>query len=400
MRTLLATTLKLVVSIFFAVTLTYGQFSTWNFTGNNSANATFPATGFDSRLVSTSGASNITRGATASAVASANSFSTNGFGNNGISTANTDYFQITLSPTGSNRLSIYQINATLAGTASFAAAPGVSSQFAYSLDGVNFTLIDSPQVKIGSPQTLTEISTSGIAALQNILAGTTVTIRYYASGQTTNGTWGLNSASSTSPGLAIDGVISLLDITNPNLLIGYLSVPYTIPLNTIGGIPPYTYSVVDGSVPPGLTLNSNGTWSGIPNQVGAYSFDVVVTDSTPFAINLEDPLDKMFSPSSPNFKRESFYFPIKGPTASASIVRGRLVTPSGRGLANSQVVLTNTRSGEISYARSGSFGNFTFEDLPTGDFYILDVPSKKYRFNQTSFTLNGDLTDLVLVAER
>jgi hypothetical protein len=63
------------------------------------------------------------------------------------------------------------------------------------------------------------------------------------------------------------------------------------------------------------------------------------------------------------------------------------------------VVLTNTRTGEIRYTRSGSFGNFDFEDCQSGDFYILDIPSKKYRFNQQSFTLGGDLTDLVLTAE-
>ncbi len=216
MRKILTTLLTIFLFTLLAVSVSFGQVATWNFTGNNAANATVPATGYDSRLVSTSGASNITRGATATAVAGTNSFSTNGFGNNGISTANTDYFQITLSPTGTNRLSILSINATLAGTSSFAAAPGVTSQFAYSLDGANFTLIDLPQVKVGSPQTLNEIGTTGIAALQNITAGTTLTIRYYASGQTTNGTWGLFSPNSASPALAIDALLTPLDITNPN----------------------------------------------------------------------------------------------------------------------------------------------------------------------------------------
>jgi hypothetical protein len=87
------------------------------------------------------------------------------------------------------------------------------------------------------------------------------------------------------------------------------------------------------------------------------------------------------------------------PTAAGSSLRGRLVTSTGRGVSNSQVVLTNAATGEVRYARSSSFGYFRFEDLPTGDLYILDVPSKRFLFNQTSFTLNGDLTDLVLTAQ-
>jgi hypothetical protein len=86
------------------------------------------------------------------------------------------------------------------------------------------------------------------------------------------------------------------------------------------------------------------------------------------------------------------------PTAAGSTVSGRLVTPSGRGLSNAQVVLTNTRTGEVRVVRSSSFGRFNFEELSTGDFYILEVPSKRYRFNPLSFTLNEDLTDLVLTA--
>jgi hypothetical protein len=89
---------------------------------------------------------------------------------------------------------------------------------------------------------------------------------------------------------------------------------------------------------------------------------------------------------------------LLAPTAAGSTVNGKLVAPSGRGLANSQVMLTDATTGEVRYTRSGSFGMFTFTDLPSGHFYILDVPSKRYHFNQTSFTLNGDLDDLILTA--
>lgn len=87
------------------------------------------------------------------------------------------------------------------------------------------------------------------------------------------------------------------------------------------------------------------------------------------------------------------------PTAANSVVRGKLLAPNGRGLSNATVVLTNATTGEIKYTRSSAFGYFHFDNCESGNFYILDVPSKRFRFDQTSFTLNGDLTDLILTAQ-
>jgi hypothetical protein len=45
----------------------------------------------------------------------------------------------------------------------------------------------------------------------------------------------------------------------------------------LGG--PYTFTVVSGTLPPGLTLHSDGTWTGNnPSDLGDYSFSVKVVD--------------------------------------------------------------------------------------------------------------------------
>jgi CSLREA domain-containing protein len=87
------------------------------------------------------------------------------------------------------------------------------------------------------------------------------------------------------------------------------------------------------------------------------------------------------------------------PTAADASIRGRILTPFGRGLTNATVVLTNSNTGEIRMARSASFGYFNFQDLQTGDFYILNVNSKRYTFNPQSFTLNENIDDLILTPQ-
>lgn len=209
MKKLLLAKSVLVLFVLLAVSKSYGQIAAWDFTGiGGSSIASTAATTFNANLVTASNANHITRGAGAAWSTGNNSWRTVGFQNNGISTANTDYFQITIGTSSGFKVSLSTIDAKFAGTGTFAAAPGVTNQFAYSLNGTSFTLIGSPQVTVGTPATLTQIDLSGIAALQDVPSGTTITIRYYASGQTTTGGWGFNSPGAGQNGLAIGGTVA------------------------------------------------------------------------------------------------------------------------------------------------------------------------------------------------
>jgi Calx-beta domain/Carboxypeptidase regulatory-like domain len=86
------------------------------------------------------------------------------------------------------------------------------------------------------------------------------------------------------------------------------------------------------------------------------------------------------------------------PTAADASIRGRLLTPTGRGLMNAYVILTNTNTGEVRTARSTSLGYFNFQNLQTGEFYVVNVQSKRYQFNNQSFTLDENIDDLVMTA--
>jgi uncharacterized repeat protein (TIGR02543 family) len=190
----------------------------WDFNSIASSSTinTFTSTTFNTNLIAANGSNNITRGSGAPWSNAGSSFRTTGFQNNGISVTNTDYFQITLQPVVGKLISLSSINANASGTATFCASPGVSSQFAYSLDGINFTLIGTPVVTIGTPASLPTIDLSNIAQLQNVPAGTIITIRYYASGQTSTGGWGFYSSAAGVNGLAVSGFVNSA-LTPPTL---------------------------------------------------------------------------------------------------------------------------------------------------------------------------------------
>ncbi len=208
--------MKRIFTILFLATIASSsvsaQVATFNFFGASS-----PAT-----LAGTSDAnatlSLLSRGAGAPASTASNSFRTTGFQNNGIALTNTDYFQFSIQANTGNTLALTGITATFAGTATFAAASGVTNQFAYSIDGAAFQFTGPAVITIGTPQTATFTFDAATAlALSNVPATSIVTFRYFASGQTTTGGWGFFSVSASTQNLTLDGTV------NPTVLPLYVS---------------------------------------------------------------------------------------------------------------------------------------------------------------------------------
>ena len=59
---------------------------------------------------------------------------------------------------------------------------------------------------------------------------------------------------------------------------GTVTYAYNFVFTANGGSPPYTWTS-SGTVPPGLTVGSDGTVSGTPTQVGTFAFSLTATDS-------------------------------------------------------------------------------------------------------------------------
>jgi glucose/arabinose dehydrogenase len=73
-------------------------------------------------------------------------------------------------------------------------------------------------------------------------------------------------------------------------------------------------------------------------------------------------------------------------------VSGRVTTPTGQGLRNATVVLTDA-SGVRRTATTSSFGIYQFDGVPTGGAYTITVQSKRYRFAPKQQQVNYQLTD-------
>lgn len=85
------------------------------------------------------------------------------------------------------------------------------------------------------------------------------------------------------------------EITDDDLALATVGVPYTVTLRASGGHPPYAWSLAQGALPEGLGLDGmTGVIGGIPEAVGAWSFVARVVDNdgqsstTDFVLEVQD----------------------------------------------------------------------------------------------------------------
>lgn len=81
------------------------------------------------------------------------------------------------------------------------------------------------------------------------------------------------------------------------------------------------------------------------------------------------------------------------PTVS---ITGRVTTPTGQGLRNAIVGLTDS-TGVKRTATTSSFGVYSFSGVPVGAGYSMAVASKRYRFSPRVFDITGSLTGVDFV---
>ncbi len=98
--------------------------------------------------------------------------------------------------------------------------------------------------------------------------------------ETTGGGTFFNASLGVRASIDLDAVPAPVSIATPVLPDARWNVAYSAPLRAGGGYPEPAWSLVSGSLPPGLALSPDGIVSGTPAAAGDFEFTVRATDAT------------------------------------------------------------------------------------------------------------------------
>ncbi len=155
---------------------------------------------------------------------------------------------------------------------------------------------------------------------------------------------------------------ALFITTSPLLPNGQVGTLYYAALNATGDNPPFSWTVISGSPPPGVSLAASGVVSGTPTIAGTYNFTARVTDSIagtasqPFIITISQPPLHFLDTDLLSAKEAQSYtdvIRVSGGTTpyTWSVISGNL--PSG-------ITLSSATGNIIGIPAKGSAGSYSF----------------------------------------
>ncbi len=86
-----------------------------------------------------------------------------------------------------------------------------------------------------------------------------------------------------------------------------------------------------------------------------------------------------------------------GPTAAGVTVSGRVMTSEGRGVRTATVTITDSH-GVVRQTVSGVDGMYSFDNVESGQTYVMAVRSRRYQFEPRIVNVTDNLTDLDFIA--
>jgi len=156
-----------------------------------------------------------------------------------------------------------------------------------------------------------------------------------------------------------------LSISPSSLPSGTTATPYSASLSASGGIPPYTWAITSGQLPPGLHFNTaTGAISGTPILVTTSSFTVTVTDSetTPVSLSQSYSISIAAGTNNDSLIVGQYSFLFQGFDSDGAVALGGSITANGTGKITGGGLDSNRVSGVIggsSIPRAGLTGTYS-----------------------------------------
>ena len=157
-------------------------------------------------------------------------------------------------------------------TFSTTSVPTVVNGSAYSTNfsvGGNVGAVTFSLTSGSMPQGLSLSSSGAVSGVPTIVAGAQFTVRVRAT----------DTVTSVEKDFTFKAAKTVA-ISTTTLTSGTRNSAYSGTLFAVGGTQPYTWSVVSGTTPPGLTVATTGLISGTPTTAGTFLFTVKVVDTT------------------------------------------------------------------------------------------------------------------------
>jgi hypothetical protein len=166
-------------------------------------------------------------------------------------------FNVAVGGGGNIKVSVSPVSATLFSSQ--------KQQFTATVSGTSNT-------KVTWSATAGSVDTNGLYTAPTVSSQTNVVVTATSSADTTK---------SASAAVTVDPVNNKgPQITTGSLPQGQQGNSYSEVFSATGGTTPYSWSISAGTPPPGIAMNANGEFAGMPNTVGTFNFTVRVTDAT------------------------------------------------------------------------------------------------------------------------
>lgn len=174
------------------------------------------------------------------------------------------------------------------------------------------------------------------------------------------------------------------------------------------GINPVDITGEQGNSVTSASLSASSNTQNITFQSDFVAFDPSATKG--LAIAIDPIIQRFFAPAPGQSTVESFNSATSGnfstcqtlrfnpPVAADAEIGGRVLTPSGAGLAKARVTLT-VASGETFTTMTNSFGYYKFTGIEAGQSVVISVTSKRYRYSPKVLNVGEDLSNSDFIPE-